>query len=353
MSEAVQAPRKKILHILNSRVYSGAEVIASQIILAFSDRAELVYCSPESEAVDWMLGKLGIRHTAVKSLTPWALAKVIRREKPDLIHAHDMRACFFSAIAGGRIPVLFHIHNNAINARKISLKSLGFALGSLRAKHIFWVSQGAMECYRFSKLVARKSSVLRNVVDDRAIRRKMLSDPNRHDYDIVYCGRLAPEKDPLRLIRVCARVKQEKPDLKVAILGEGELAQDCRALAAQLGLENNVFFLGYRDNPMGILRDTRLIALTSLWEGCGLVVLEGMALGTPAVCTDVDGLKNILLDGQTGLLGRTDEELAACMLRILNDPQLREALGQNAKAHFADINDIDGYNRVLAQYYGV
>ena len=344
---------EKILHVLNSRVYSGAEAVAAQIIRAFSDRAELGYCSPESEEVSRMLQSQGIRHVRVKTLTPWSLARVIRREKPDIIHAHDMRSCFYAALSCGKIPLLFHIHNNAMDARRIGVKSVAFGLASLRAKHIFWVSPGALHCYRFGKAVAKKSSVLRNVVDTDALFRKLSADPEHYGYDIVFCGRLAPEKDPLRFLRVCALVKKEKPDLRAAVIGDGELEEDCRRLARELGLTDQVSFLGYRPNPVKILHDSTLIALTSLWEGCGLVVMEAMALGTPAVCTDVDGLRGILLDGETGFYGRTDGELADAMVRILRDPRLRASLSERGRAHFEAINDPESYYRVLSEHYGL
>ena len=215
---------EKILHVLNSRVYSGAEAVAAQIIRAFSDRAELAYCSPESEEVSRMLQSQGIRHVRVKTLTPWSLARVIRREKPDL---------------------------------------------------------------------------------------------------------------------------------RAAVIGDGELEEDCRRLARELGLTDQVSFLGYRPNPVKILHDSTLIALTSLWEGCGLVVMEAMALGTPAVCTDVDGLRGILLDGETGFYGRTGGELADAMVRILRDPRLRASLSERGRAHFEAINDPESYYRVLSEHYGL
>ena len=77
----------KVLHVLNSKIYSGAEKVASQVIKDFEDEMTLAYCSPESDMVDQMLAEQNIRHITVKNLLPWNLKKVLRQEQPDLIHA--------------------------------------------------------------------------------------------------------------------------------------------------------------------------------------------------------------------------------------------------------------------------
>lgn len=345
----------KIMHVLNSREYSGAEVVVAGIIHAFETRenVEMVYCSPESEQVSSILREQGIRYVPVQSLNVRELKRVIRQEQPDFIHAHDMRASFVSALSCGKIPLLFHIHNNAFDARGISPKSVAFALASRKAKHILWVSPGALKHYAFRRLVEKKSSILVNVVDGEAIRRKVAADPQTYDYDVVYCGRLAPEKDPLRLIRVCSMVKQQLPALKVGIIGEGALEQPARELVRQLGMEDNVEFLGYRTNPMKIIHDARLISLTSLWEGCPMCLLEGMAVGTVGVCADFEALDGILLPEETGLIGRTDEELADAMVRVLTDEPLRGRLSRGGLAHFQEINNAQAYYGALAKQYGL
>jgi len=96
----------KVLHVLNSRVYSGAEKVASQIIKEFEAEMEIAYCSPESDMVAQMLAEQNIRHIPIRNMLPWNLKKVLREEKPDLIHAHDMRATFVSALCCGKIPLI-------------------------------------------------------------------------------------------------------------------------------------------------------------------------------------------------------------------------------------------------------
>ena len=114
----------KVLHVLYSKIYTGAEKVAAQIIKAFEGRVDMAYCSLECEEVWEILDGMGIRHYGVEELTPATLSRVIREYRPDVIHAHDMRTSFVAALCCGKIPLISHIHNNAYDARGLSAKSI-------------------------------------------------------------------------------------------------------------------------------------------------------------------------------------------------------------------------------------
>ena len=88
----------KVMHVLNSRIYSGAEKVVCQIIKSFRGEVEMVYCSPYSEIVEKMLSEQNVTYLPMDTMSVSELRRVIREQKPDLIHAHDMRAGFFSAL---------------------------------------------------------------------------------------------------------------------------------------------------------------------------------------------------------------------------------------------------------------
>ena len=343
----------KIIHVLNSRIYTGAEKVVCQIIRSFQGDpgVEMVYCSPDSDNVRQMLALQGVPFVPMTALTPGELRRVIREQKPDLIHAHDMRASFVSALCAGRIPILSHIHNNAYDARGLSPKSVAYILAGVRAKHIFWVSASSFSGYLFHNLFAKKSSILYNIIDARQIYGLLESDEESYRYDLVYVGRLTYQKDPQRLMRLCARLRERKPDLRAAVVGAGELEDETKALCRQLGLEQTVDFLGFRKNPIKIVHDSGAMILTSRWEGTPMCALEAMAVGTPVVSTPSDGMADLIESGVSGYLGQTDEELAQGVLNILGSPEHRANLAEKAKARFERMNDEANYKQVLAQSY--
>jgi len=341
----------KVMHVLNSRIYSGAEKVVCQIIKSFRDDVEMVYCSPDSEIVRQMLSEQGVTFLPMETMSISELKRVIAQEKPDLIHAHDMRASFFSALCCGKIPLVSHIHNNAYDARGLSPKTVAYLLAGFKAKHILWVSNSSYEGYAFHKLFAKKSSVLYNIIDTDQIFEKLAADDNAYDYDMIYVGRLTFQKDPQRLMRLCARLKESKPDLKVAIVGTGELEAEVKQLCQELNIQNNVQFLGFQSNPIKMVHDSKAMILTSRWEGTPMCALEAMALGTPVVSTPSDGMTDLLDDGINGYLTDDDAVMAEKLLRIMNDPQHRTFLGENAKKKFAEINDAPKYKQAIYDCY--
>ena len=341
----------KVMHVLNSRIYSGAEKVVCQIIHAFQGEVEMVYCSPESDIVRKMVEGQGVTYLPMKTMSVSELSRVIREQKPDLIHAHDMRAGFFSALCCGNIPLVSHIHNNAYDARGLSPKTVGYLLAGFRAKHIFWVSQSSFDGYAFHKLFARKSSVLYNVIDTDEIYTKLSQDSNTYDYDLIYVGRLTYQKNPQRLLRLCARLKQDKPDLKVAIVGTGELEDELKALSQELNLEDTVHFLGFQPNPIKMVAGSKAMILTSRWEGTPMCALEAMALGTPVVSTPSDGMKDLLTDGISGYLTESDEQMAEDLLKIFTQPEHRQLLAENARKKFDSLNDGEAYKRAIRTAY--
>lgn len=341
----------RVLHVLYSDIYTGAEKVAAQIIKAFEGKVDMAYASLNSQSVWDILDAQGIRHFGFDSLTPGTLGKIIREYKPDVIHAHDMRASFVAALCCGRIPLISHIHNNAYDSRGLSVKSIAYLVGGFRAKEILWVSNSSYEGYFFHKLFAKKSRVLYNIIDAGKIHEMVAQDETGYDYDVLYLGRLTYQKDPQRLMRLSAILKEKKPDIKIAVVGAGELEEETGQLCEQLGLQENVQFLGFRSNPARMIRDSKAVVLTSRWEGTPMCALEAMCLGTPVVSTPTDGMKDITQNGVNGYLSDDDAVLAECLLKLINDAQHRKALGQKAQADFARMNDEQAYNDTIYSCY--
>ena len=341
----------KVLHVLNSRIYSGAEKVVCQIVHMFEGQVEMVYCSPYSEIVESMLAQEGVTYLPIDSLVPAQLSRIIREQKPDIIHAHDMRAGFVAALCCGNIPLISHIHNNAYDSRGLSVKSIAYLLAAFRAKHILWVSRSSYEGYFFHKFFAGKSSVLFNIIDLQQVYDKRDQDDNVYDFDAIYIGRLTYQKNPQRLMQLCALMKQQKPDIRLAVVGTGELEEETKALCTQLGLDENVFFMGFQSNPMKMLSNSKCMLLPSRWEGTPMCALEAMALGVPVVSTPTDGLVDLLDEGQTGFLSDEDAVLVDKAVALATDAKLRDRMSAIARQKAVEINDVKTYKDAIAKWY--
>ena len=342
----------KVLHLLCSNQYSGAENVVCQIIgmMKNEDEYEMVYCSPDGQ-IRQALEERQIAFVPVQKMATCELRRVLTEEKPDIVHAHDMRASFIAALVCGKIPLVSHIHNNNFDSRGLSAKSVAYLLAAAKAKHIFWVSQSSYDGYAFSKLFETKSTVLYNIIDIDALYRKMNSDNQAYDYDIIYVGRLTFQKNPQRLMNVFRLVKEKMQDVKMAVVGTGDLEAETKALAEEYGLVDNVHFLGFQSNPLKMLHDAKVMVMTSRWEGTPMCALEAMALGVPIVSTPTDGLCDLVQDSVSGFLSNEDQILAERVIQLILDSQMRDKLSACAKNKSTEINDKEGYRQKLRTIY--
>lgn len=340
-----------ILHVLTSNVFSGAENVACQIIKMFQDTDyKMVYSSPDGPVAE-SLRKLGIPFVPMKKLSKDELKRVISEVKPDIIHAHDMRASYITSLAKSGIPYVSHIHNNNFNSRGWSLKSIVYYFAARQASHIVWVSKSAFTGYKFSSRLKDKSTVLYNVIDLATLKKRYKEASDTDTSDVIYLGRLSAEKNPLRLIDVLNIAIGQRPSLKALIVGKGVLESDVLNKIKGYGLEANIILKGFVDNPFGLLANARLMMMTSLWEGTPMCALESMGLGTPIVSTPVDGLVDLISNGENGYFGSTDQELADAIVRIYDDENLRKRLSDKAHDDAIKINDTDNYRRTLQGIY--
>ena len=343
--------KPKVLHILSDVFFSGAENMVCQIVEMFRGEMDMVYASPDGPIREALQAR-NVTFFPLKAVTPGEIRRAIRTVQPDIVHAHDMKATVAAAPACGKVPLISHIHNNGFDSRKVSPKTLLYRAVSGKIRHIFWVSPSAMESYRFYGSVRQKSTVLRNVIDPRELIQKAEQAQLQDDYDIIFLGRMSEPKNPLRLVQVLNRVHGEKPDLKAAIVGKGDMEEQVRKAIADSPARDHIRMLGYQENGYGLLKRARLMIMTSLWEGTPMCALEAMALGVPIVSTPVDGLCDLVEPGVTGFLEQEDDGLARRCLEILESPALREALSKNTLQKAQTLLNLETYKQQLRLAYG-
>lgn len=151
---------------------------------------------------------------------------------------------------------------------------------------------------------------------------------------IGYFGRLKKYKSVDQLLNALPAVVRQVPDLKVLIVGEGDDRPRLESMTLSLGLQNVVEYTGFvpEQRKVELLQQMWFKVTTSSKEGWGLTVLEANACGTPVIASNVQGLRDAVKDGQTGLLysfGNVDE-LSRKILVLLKDASLREGFTRAA-----------------------
>jgi glycosyltransferase involved in cell wall biosynthesis len=156
---------------------------------------------------------------------------------------------------------------------------------------------------------------------------------------LVSVGRVAKEKNlPLLIDAVDALVKNQDLDLQLEIVGDGPARDEVAQYIEDLGLGSRVHLVGRRggDDLAASYDHADLFVMTSLSESFGTVLVEAMARGVPVIAPNISGVRDVVIDGETGLLIDHDvTSLCHAVVRIVDEPGLREHLieGARAQAH--------------------
>lgn len=245
------------------------------------------------------------------------LIRYLRQRRPSAIYSTIMHANIIAVIAarwsGIRLPVIIRESNAPKTARtpslasKIVLRALPYFYP--RADAIIAVSEGVKgELIDMNPSLAGRIRTCPTPVISEALLREAdehADHPWLHDAKIPYIlgmGRLHPQKDFPTLLRAFAAVRRQR-QVRLIILGDGAERRDLIALARALGVEEDVSFPGFKENPFPYLKRARTFVLSSRYEGMPNVLVQAMALGVPVVATDcVSGPREVTRDGQLGML---------------------------------------------------
>lgn len=170
---------------------------------------------------------------------------------------------------------------------------------------------------------------------------------------VINIGGFIKEKGQEHLIKVFKEVKKKLPEVKLLILGEGELENFLKSLTKKLYLENDVLFLGWQENPFNFLAQAKVFVLSSLSEGFPNVLVEAMVCRTPVISTTCQsGSNEIIENKKNGLLVPVGDEknLTKTILQLLNNSSLVKKLSQEGEKRAKDFsvkNIIDKYEELL------
>jgi glycosyltransferase involved in cell wall biosynthesis len=170
---------------------------------------------------------------------------------------------------------------------------------------------------------------------------------------VVAAARVFPLKDILTMIRSAAVVREAIPEVKFIVYGslnaDPPYVEKCRALIAELNLEETFEFGGFHDNPPDIFNEGDISILTSISEGFPYTVLESMSCGRPVVATDVGGVREALEGFGVVVQPKNPQAVAEGVIKLLQDDELRQSLGRKAReevlAKYRTSATIDAYRK--------
>lgn len=288
------------------------------------------------------------------------LIRILKKEKPDIVHTHSSKAGILGRIAAriAGVPIIIHsIHGFGFNPyQKIFVRWLFVFLERWTSKFSQTLIAVSKENIRegLELNIGKESQyvLIRSGIDIKKIKQTAeASDPARLKKTfgipgnvkvVLTIGPFKIQKDPLSFVRLAGKVSASFPEAQFFMAGDGELREEIENLIRSLRLENHVRLLGWQRNVPELLRICDLFVMTSLWEGLPRAGVEALIVGKPVIAFAVNGLKEIVKDGENGFLfppGEIDA-MSQKVVQVLKEPILREQLSKNAVRSIDDSFDI-------------
>lgn len=348
MQRRMEAGRLRILHICRSSVYSGAESVAVKICCSLDNQFDFLYCCPKG-SIENELQRKNVPYHLLDSFSYVELNRIVKEYKPDIIHAHDFTAGVYGALFARRIDIISHIHHNANWMKRWTIKSLIYACVMHRFTRILLVSKKIEEEAVFFHNKVDKLSIIGNPIDQKELFTLAEMATLQEQYDILFIGRIVYEKDPLRFIGIIKMLSEELPNIRVGMVGDGDLFKKCAQQIEENQISSVITMLGYQQNPYGLLKNCKVICITSRWEGYGLVAAEAKAFGKPVLVTPVGGLLELFQDDSDAFCYH-DAEFVNKLKLILQES--REGTWRNkAQKTSKGVDNISIYMKTIKETY--
>jgi glycosyltransferase involved in cell wall biosynthesis len=340
--------RLTILKVISPHRYSGAERMAVYLAEGLQARGHrVVFACKRQDVFLEELRKRGLEclstRVAGKALPTslWRVASAARRIGADVIHTHLSTGAWWGSMAGRLlgIPVLAHVH--ALNTKTC------FVMADMIAA----CSQGVKRHLVAQGIPAERIRVIYNGIDVEALDRLRPLQDVRDDLGLTdgqpvigVAAHLTPKKGQRHVIEATALLKDRRPDLLCYLIGEGGQRQELEELARDLGVRDQVRFLGFRRDAVDLMQALDVVILPSVAkEGLGVCLIEASALGRPVIGSDAPGIDEVIAPEQTGVLvapGRADA-LAGAIERLLEDGDLRRRMGEAGRARVREQFTLD------------
>ncbi|MDR2034142.1 MAG: glycosyltransferase family 4 protein [Helicobacteraceae bacterium] len=335
----------KIAHINLARGFRGGERQTALLIEELNRRgfSQTLVCRADSPLRDLLKSLPNLDFWTANSF----LGAHFRAIKADILHAHEAKAARWAYIENRLRKTPYIITRRVPNQP----------------------SKSALKTYKKAFCVAAISTAIKRILNDRdpSLKIEIIPsaftpiEPNaqnankiREQYAqkivIGHIGALVDRhKGQSYLIDAARALQSARPDLIFVFLGEGKDRSYLESLAKGL---NNVKFLGFRSDVVDYIAAFDLFVFPSNEEGLGSTLLDVMQIGVPIVASNVDGIVDIIIDNQTGVLiaPRDSKAIESAILKYLDDPKRYQILAQNAKKFVKSFDPVIMTDRYLKIY---
>jgi len=292
----------------------------------------------------------------------FTLAKIIKKHRPDIIHAHDGHAVTYAAFAS----IISHTKAKKIATRRVDFKVNSSWKYNLNMDRVVCISDAIRQVCADSGIREQKLLTVHSGIDPdrlqgdyvlKEIRKELGLE--RKNKVLLNVASLTDHKGQCYLLEAILEIAREIDDTRLLIVGEGELENELKLQVQELALEDKVMFLGFR-NDIGILLNLcDLFVMSSHLEGLCTSVLDAMANERAVVISDAGGLPETVGNSEAGVVveAKNSDAFADAAIKLLKDASLREKMGKIGRARilekFSVENMINGNYKIYQELLNV
>ncbi|AKH42843.1 glycosyltransferase involved in cell wall biosynthesis [Altererythrobacter atlanticus] len=326
----------KIVSLITTFTSGGAEVLVSNLSGAFSaaghDSLVVALCpasivgndtrteTEQRARIEAAGGRTGILSTGDRrNLIGGAIAmrRLLRREKPDVIHAHTIRAILLLALAGVSVPVVATHHNSRLSFPPMLFRLLGKTVSA-------YVGISDECCDLLASKTGTEIVKIVNATGPGFLAdgpRKTMGSPA----ELLAVGALTDQKNYPMMIEAAAMARAKCPDrpFRLRVAGNGAIRAALQEKIDSLGAGQVVTLLGDCNNVAELMREADIFVNASHYEGMPIAMLEALQSALPVVATNVAGTRELVRDGENGILAKPGDAaiFADAICRMLSSPQ--------------------------------
>jgi glycosyltransferase involved in cell wall biosynthesis len=361
------ARRPRLFLLITLAEVGGAQAYLASLLPALAPKFDVVVAAhgagPLAEAAATPLGArfVPLEHVR-RRISPWRdvialveLVRVLRRERPDIVHANSSKAGILGRVAASLtgVPIrIFTVHGWAFSAYS-GVASRLYRLAERLVRPLTTITICVSERERAAGIAAGACDARRTIVISNAVevpaRPRTRSRANKAR--LISVGRLKAPKDFVTLVRALGRLPHGA--FEATIVGEGPDRPNLEREIGALGISQSVRLVGERRDVPALLASADAFVLSSASEGLPVSVLEAMAAGLPVVASHVGGVAELVVDGETGILVSPGdaEELAAALAALIADPATCRAFGAAGRARVQECFGLEQFWRAHIELY--
>lgn len=367
---------KKLKIIRSATVPQSLDSFCNGVLKELSQEYEVVAVSSPGEALDKVSRREGVRTIAVpmerhislkndlRSL--WQMWRVMRRERPDLVHSMTPKAGLICMMAAwlARVPRRVHMFTGLVWPTSTGLKRRILMatdwLTCACATHIIPEGEGVKNDLLSHHITRKPIKVLGygNVkgIDMEHYNPALFSNVSHQEgFTFVFVGRIVRDKGINELVAAFDRLHGDYPDARLVLIGprEDDLDPVLPATLERINSGNGIEAVGPQSDVRPFYASADALVFPSYREGFPNVVIEAGAMGLPSIVTDINGSREIIIDGQNGVIvpPRDEEALYQAMKRFVEQPDEIAAMAHNARGLIASRYEQSYVRQCLYDFY--